>query len=79
MMLLVCELYCDICKDYLYGWGQNLFLAENSEIVILAISAVSGHICSILMWFLLLNKGMHWLGPGSKIVFNEKWDKFKEI
>ena len=52
--------------------GQTLFLAENSEIVIFAIFLVFE--CN----FLLLKKGMHWLGPGSKIGLNEKLGKFKE-
>ena len=51
--------------------GQKKMFAENSEIIIFAIPAVFE--CNFL-----LKKGMHWLGPGSKIGHNEKLGKFKE-
>ena len=47
-------------------------LAENSEIMIFAISSVFERI------LLLLKRGMHWIGPGSKIGLDEKLSKYTE-
>ena len=57
---------CNCLAKVYVTTGKKLFLAKNSEIIISAISSVfEGNL-------LLLKKGMHWFGPGSKIGLNEK-------
>ena len=54
-------------------YGQQLFLAEDSENPILTISKKFEVFCFVL------KKIIHWLGQGFKVGLDEKGGKIKEI